>query len=46
VNRQVLLGGVKTARSKPFRVVQNGRRVVVVGADVPESRVAELLSKQ
>lgn len=46
VNRQVLLTGVKTARQKPFRVVQRGRRIVVLGADVSDERARQLINQQ
>lgn len=44
-NRAVLLTGVKTAAGKPFRVVRQAGRTIVIGADVSESGRREILQR-
>ena len=44
-NRQVLVRAVKMASERPFRVIQRGNRVVVIGPDVSETNARRLMSQ-
>jgi hypothetical protein len=44
-NRQVLVRAVKAASDHPFRVIQRGNRVVVIGPAVSEENARRLMSQ-
>ena len=41
-NRQILVAGVKQAKAQPFRVIQRGNRVAVLGPTVTEANARRL----
>jgi hypothetical protein len=44
-NRKNLLGAVKSALENPFRVIQRGRRIAVLGPAVTEANARRLLNQ-
>ena len=44
-NRKILVAGAKSAQEHPFRVMQRGNRIVVLGAGVSETNARRLLSQ-
>jgi hypothetical protein len=44
-NRQILIAGAKRAQEQPFRVIQRGNRVAVIGPAVSETNARRLLSQ-
>ena len=44
-NRSVLVSAVKTAQAQPFRVIQRGNRVAVLGPGLSEHDARRLLSQ-
>ena len=43
-NRTILVQAVKSAQSRPFRVVQRGNRIAVLGPDMSEGNFRRILS--
>lgn len=44
-NRQILVAGAKKAGEQPFRVIQRGNRVAVIGPGVTEANARRLLNQ-
>jgi hypothetical protein len=44
-NRQILVAGAKRAQEQPFRVIQRGNRVAVIGTAVSEANARRLFEQ-